>query len=444
MAMRKLLIALGLIMPLANFAQLKISADHRYLLTSDDKPFFWLGDTAWELFHRLSMEEAEKYLENRAAKGFTVIQAVILAELDGLNTPNFYGNRPLEGNDPGRPVEAYFRHVDRIVDKANALGLTMALLPTWGDKWNKKWGVGPEIFTPSNARVFGKFLGNRYRSKNLVWVLGGDRNCEEEEDYIINRELAKGLREGDGGRNLISYHPQGGSSSSDFFREADWIDFHMSQTGHTTESRNYTFNIKHRKIQPLKPHLDGEPRYEDHPDRFDPARYGWMDAFDARQCGYWSMLSGAFGHTYGNHNIWQFNSQKFKSVSWARTHWTVAMEHPGAFQMGLMRRFFESIPWQQLEYNPELIMSPNPEGPKYKMAALTRDGRWMVVYIPFGDTTGIKTEGLRGTRLRASWFNPRDGTKTDAGEFDKKPVQTFLPPSIGRGSDYVLLLEGIG
>ena len=57
-------------------AQLRVSDNGRYLQTLDGKPFFWLGDTAWELFHRLSREEAEMYLKNRAAKGFTVIQAV--------------------------------------------------------------------------------------------------------------------------------------------------------------------------------------------------------------------------------------------------------------------------------------------------------------------------------------------------------------------------------
>ncbi|RYY22271.1 MAG: DUF4038 domain-containing protein, partial [Chitinophagaceae bacterium] len=64
--------------------QLQVSENQRFLVTKDGKPFFWLGDTAWELFHRLSREEADTYLKNRADKGFTVIQAVALAELDGL------------------------------------------------------------------------------------------------------------------------------------------------------------------------------------------------------------------------------------------------------------------------------------------------------------------------------------------------------------------------
>ena len=50
--------------------RLRISDNHRYLQFENGKPFFYLGDTAWELFHRLDREEAERYLTNRAQKGF--------------------------------------------------------------------------------------------------------------------------------------------------------------------------------------------------------------------------------------------------------------------------------------------------------------------------------------------------------------------------------------
>jgi hypothetical protein len=159
-------------------AQLKVSANKRFLVTTDNKPFFWLGDTAWELFHRLNREEADRYLKNRADKGFTVIQSVVLAELDGLHSPNPYGETPLEADDPTKPREAYFNHVDYIINKAGELGLYIGLLPTWADKIDKdRWGIGPEIFNTENAKWYGRWLGNRYRNtKNIIWILGGDRN----------------------------------------------------------------------------------------------------------------------------------------------------------------------------------------------------------------------------------------------------------------------------
>jgi len=57
---------------------LKVSKNGRFLEDKTGKPFLYLGCTAWELFHRLNREEATEYLTNRAEKGFTVIQAVVL------------------------------------------------------------------------------------------------------------------------------------------------------------------------------------------------------------------------------------------------------------------------------------------------------------------------------------------------------------------------------
>lgn len=73
---------------------LKVSDNQRFLVQEDGKPFFYLGDTAWELFHRLTREETAAYLKLRAQQKYTVIQAVALAELDGLTDPNAHGSLP--------------------------------------------------------------------------------------------------------------------------------------------------------------------------------------------------------------------------------------------------------------------------------------------------------------------------------------------------------------
>jgi len=148
--------------------QLEVSGNGRWLQYTDGKPFFYLGDTAWELFHRLNREEADRYLANRAVKGFTVIQAVALAEQDGLNIPNAYGHTPLIDLDPTKPDAKegpnndYWDHVDYIVDKAEEHGMFVGLLPSWGDKWQSiRGGIGPKIFDAENARIYGEWLGNR-------------------------------------------------------------------------------------------------------------------------------------------------------------------------------------------------------------------------------------------------------------------------------------------
>ncbi len=136
-----LILFLGFIDCISLAQTFTVSANKRYIL-KENKPFIWVGDTAWELFHALDRDSATYYLTKRASQGFTIIQAVALAELDGLNSPNAYGEKPFVNNDPTKPNEAYFRHVDFIVDKANELGLNIGLLPTWGDKvFKDRWGT---------------------------------------------------------------------------------------------------------------------------------------------------------------------------------------------------------------------------------------------------------------------------------------------------------------
>ncbi|NLS95652.1 MAG: DUF4038 domain-containing protein [Planctomycetaceae bacterium] len=421
--------------------RLRVSQNGRYLETDKGEPFFYLGDTAWELFHRLDRDEAELYLKNRAERGFNVIQAVVLAELDGLNTPNPYGDRPLHDNDPTRPNEAYFRHVDFVVDKAASLGIYIGMLPTWGDKWNKKWGVGPEIFTPENAAAYGEFLGKRYHDKPIIWILGGDRSPENDTHLAIIRAMAKGLRQGDGGNHLMTYHPQGGQNSATWFHDDDWLDFNMFQSGHGAANiANYTTTLSNYQLKPVKPTLDGEPRYEDHPINWKPAN-GWFDEYDVRQAAYWSVLSGASGHTYGNHNVWQMWQTGRKPISSARTPWREAILQPGAVQMGHMRRLLESCRFEQLEPGPELLVGPAGNGADHVSVARTTDRRVALVYLPTGKSVEIRLDRFEGKTVRAEWFDPHNGSATEAGEFPTQGSKEFKPQEHGRGHDVVLVLR---
>lgn len=427
---------------------LRVSGDGRHLVHADGTPFFWLGDTAWELFHRLSREEAAVYLEDRRRKGFTVIQAVVLAELDGLDVPNADGERPLVDHDPTRPNEAYFRHVDAVVDTAAARGLYVGMLPTWGDKWNRKWGVGPEIFTPANARAYGRFLGRRYRDRPIIWILGGDRSPERPEHLAIVRAMAAGLREGDGGAHLMTYHPQGAQSSSRYFHDDAWLALDLFQSGHAVRDlANDRYVTADRALRPPKPVIDGEPRYEDHPIDWKPAN-GWFDDADVRQAAYWAVLAGAAGHTYGDHAVWQMWQPGRTPVSSVRTPWRVALDHPGARQMGYLRRLVASRPFLLLEPDQGLLAGPGAAAPadsgaEHQRAARARDSSYAFVYTPFGQPVAAWLDALRGPAVRAAWFDPRSGVETPIGTVAARGVRTFAPPGpTGRGHDWVLVLDG--
>ena len=172
---------------------LRVNSSGRYLEYTDGTPFLYIGDTAWELISRLNDKETEQYLENRREKGFTVIQTVILDELDDMNVSSNGGPKLIDGNID-KPAPDYFTHVDKVISLAAVKGLYIALLPTWGDKVDKQWGKGPEIFTPENAYKYGKWLGERYmNAPNLIWVIGGDRSGDGK-NFAIWNALATGIK----------------------------------------------------------------------------------------------------------------------------------------------------------------------------------------------------------------------------------------------------------
>ena len=419
---------------------LRVSQNRRFLVYEDGRPFFYLSDTAWELFHRLNREEADLYLQDRARKGFTVIQAVVLAEFSGLTEPNAYGDLPLENNDPTKIKEAYFTHVNWVVERAAQLGLHIGMLPTWGDKWNKKWGQGPEIFTPENARIYGEMMGGLFGDQPIIWILGGDRPIENDRHREIIRAMARGLKAGDRGRNLMTYHPMGGRSSAEWLHDEPWLDFNMRQTGHDYNRASYSAIAQDYARSPVKPVLDGEPSYEDHPAGFKKEN-GYLTDYDVRKEFYWAVLAGACGHTYGCHDIWQFLSEKHPPVTFARTPWREAIHLPGSTQVGYGRRVVESRPYLTRVPDPELIASDPGAGTDHVQAARDADGSYAFVYSASGKPVRVRTGKLSGQKVAAHWFDPRDGSARRIGEFARQEKQEFMPPSSGNGNDWLLVLD---
>jgi hypothetical protein len=429
--------------------RLKVSDNGHYIQFEDNTPFFYLGDTAWELFHRLSKKDSEKYLENRRAKGYTVIQAVALAELNGLNTPNAEGERPLINNDPTKPNEKYFEHMDWVIKKAEEKGIFIGLLPTWGDKWNKKWGDGPEIFTPENARVYGKYIGARYKNNpNIIWILGGDRPVESDQHKQIIREMAYGLREGDGGTHLISFHPTGGSGSSSNFHNEDWLDFNMRQNGHSLSyTERYHLTLDDYNLMPAKPVIDAEPIYEDHPINFNPDQNGHSTGADVRRPLYWDLFSGAFGHTYGHHSVWQMWSPDREPINRPLMPWNEAIDQPGASQMIYGRLLMESRPFLTRIPDNSIIVTDRvptsvPGAGSYQFVA-TRDqeGTYAMIYVPIGRRFDVRMDVIKGKVVTAWWYNPRSGEAQKIGLFDNIGIHSFLSPAPGEDLDWILILD---
>ena len=434
--------------------RLKVSDNKHFLVTAGGRPFFYLGDTAWELFHRLNREEADKYLEDRARKGFTVIQAVAIAELDGHSDPNAYGHLPLTDLDPARPVvkegpnNDYWDHVDYIVNKANALGLYVGFLPTWGRFWHDTNNNRKPVFTVANAETYGEWLGQRYKDKGIIWILGGDRGVDNDEQKEIIRGMAKGLRKGDGGAHLQTFHPPGGGGSAKWFHDDTWLDFNMRQNGHVAEfTGRYDVTRVDYDRTPTKPVLDGEPIYEDHPVSFKAKELGHSISSDVRRPLYWNLFAGAFGHTYGHHSVWQMWSPGKGPINNPLMPWFEAIDQPGAAQMQHGRALIESRPFLTRIPDDSIIVTDRvatsvPGAGRYRFVA-TRDtdGTYAMVYAPISRSFKVRMDVIKGAKVKAWWFNPRDGKAKPIDTFANTGEREFNPPDKGEMIDWVLVLD---
>jgi len=428
--------------------RLKVSENRRFLVTANGTPFFWMADTAWELFHRLTREEAGIYLETRASQGFNVVQAVALAELDGLGSPNPYGQTPLTDNDPEQPNEVYFEHLDYIIAKADSLGVYIALLPSWGDKlFKNSWGVGPEVLTQENAYAYGEWIGTRYRDKdNIIWIIGGDRNPREGTgDVEVWRQMAEGIASGAGGydQTLMSFHPQPkeGGGSSTWFHNDPWLDFNMHQTGHCPDRDTYA-NISHDySLIPVKPVLDGEPLYEDHPNCFNAKELGYSLPRDIRRIMYWNVFAGAFGQTYGCHDIWQMYAPGREPVNQPLRPWNVALQLPVANQVKHLKNLMLSRPFLSRIPAPHLVAGIQEKDENYVIATMDQEGRYAMVYFPTGRLTTLDLTDLNAEALTAWWYDPRTGNAFPAKNIVKKEGLVVHPPTSGAGNDWVLVVD---
>ncbi len=419
---------------------LKVSENRRFLVHEDGSPFFFLGDTGWAVPQRLDRPEVDRYLQDRADNGFTVIQLVAISEFDGLTVPNAYGDLPLLDRDPARPNDAYFHHLDYIAERAAALGLHLALLPTWADKVGPAaWGTEPEVFTPANAAVYGEWLGRRYRDAPIIWVLGGDRNPTEERHVAVWRAMAAGLDRGDGGQHLMTFHPQGRSSSSSAFHAEEWLDFNMIQSGHRgRDYPNYEMIARDYALAPPKPCLDAEPCYEDHPV---VGGEGYLEEFDARRAAYWALFAGAFGHTYGANGIFQCWRPGLADRFGVRRPWQDALDLPAAGQLRHARALLEARPFLERIPDQTLLLTDPGSGADHRRATRATDGGYAMIYSPTGGAFTANLGLLSGTEAVAHWYDPREGRAHPAGHWPTGTPQTFTTPTSGHGQDWVLVLD---
>lgn len=429
---------------------LRVSENHRFLITAEGNPFFWLADTAWQLIHDLDEAEMRRYFADRRDKGFTVIQTVVLAELR-FDKPNAFGHFPIEPRRPDRPIvkegpdNDYWDDVERVLRLAAEHRLYVGLLPTWGKYVTSDWqnGLVDGFFNVTNAEAYGRFMGERFKAHaNIIWILGGDKAAPTDAAKAVWRAMARGIAVGVSGAEdysqvLMTYHTSGPGSTAWFLNAEPWLDFHALQSGHGRWAMNWMLVEHAYTMKPTLPVIDLETSYPG-------VRHGRPPTVatddDARRAAYWAVFAGAAGHTYGHHSIWQMHSPKNPSGSGAKEYWYDALAAPSARQMGYLRKLMEGHPF--LTQRPDLSLLAFEQTKPWEMCLALRGDGYAMAYTPTGRTLEIQLGKLPGEKVRASWFDPRTGASTPLGEFENKGRRAFDPPGEEQaGNDWVLVLE---
>jgi len=423
-------------------------------MTEGGEPFFWLGDTGWLLFSKLDRFEAANYLENRAQKGFNVVQVMLLHQ---LTVTNAYGDSALvqmdishpklsPGNSSGDPGEYdYWDHVDYIIDLAGEKGIYMALVPVWGSEVRKG------AISCEQAGSYASWLADRFaHRRNIIWLNGGD--VKGSDSLAIWNTIGHNLDQS-APQHLITFHPFGRTMSSTWFHQASWLDFNMFQSGHRRYDQedspmaygqdNWRYVTKDWNLTPAKPSLDGEPAYESVPQGLhDTTQPRWNDN-DLRRYAYWSVFAGGFGFTYGHNSVMQMHKPSDTRVSYgARKYWYDAIDDPGARQMIHLKTLMLSKPF--FDRVPDQSIIAEEQGEQYDYLLAARGMDYAMVYTYTGRMMSIRMGIIHGAEVLASWYNPRNGKMEKIGIFNNQGILEFDPPgSKAEGNDWVLILDSV-
>jgi hypothetical protein len=407
---------------------LTVGPTSRYLVDQNGKPFLLVGDTAWAMIAALSDADADVYLESRRQLGFTGVLVSLIEHKFAANPPaNFYGITPFTGQAFTTPKEAYFAHVDYIVQSAATKGIVILLSPLYLGYICGSDGWCPEVqaATTSQLMAWGQYVGNRYKNyDNIVWVIGGDTDPTPVKSKV--QAMVNGILSADS-RHLFTAHNDTWQMAVTPWLGAAWLNVNNV---YTYSGTLYQQVLSAYSFTPTMPVFLVESAYEN--------EHGVTNQ-QLRAQSYWTVLSGGFGHVFGNCPIWGFG---FANGYCSSTNWKAQLNSVGSVNMQHFAALFNSRRWQTLVPDTSRTIltagSRSFGGSDYAMAACAADGSSILAYLPSSRRVTVRVECLVGNTMTAWWYNPGTGVASQIGVYPSTGTQSFTPPSSG---DWVLVLD---
>ena len=417
---------------------LTVSENKRYLTYGTGEPFFWLGDTMWDITWKSRLGEAKRLISDRKQKQFSVAQVIPMTYIfypgrgiTNRNNQNYYLD-----NDYLKPNPRYFDYLDSLVQTMNDSNIVVALVPLWG--YFSSISTMPydvEKLNREQSLTIAGYIGARYAGSHVVWIVGADDNYGTPAQQEFWTTFGKVVRTADGNQHLATVHPSGyGAPENYFANTTDWLDFNMYQPSHVIGG-DFTWQEAQRQYSlfPQKPLVNGESNYEDLHSPFwfptdttkpEPPR---ISAADTRQASYESLLSGAIGGiTYGANGVWQWHSTELPGILYPRVPWDSAMKFPGSTQMMILKEWMTRLQWYKFLPATERVMRFTSED-NHIAAAILGDSNF-VAYLPMTTrsvTLNLNGVGSANSPLQAFWVCPASG-KVEKRESVSRTAETLV------------------
>ena len=367
----------------------------------------------------------ETYLQDRAAKHFTVVQLAVApwwaGAKDRQGQPAFLGEH-LERWNP-----VFWKEYERKINAANDVGIFVLIVgimePT------TRYPEAPEAIRFAHqiaARFYGHFVAFSPSFDSGYRELGDAAGAALREATSVH---------------LITQHPgtpsgQPVNTIAETYFDRPYLDFAGDQSGHNggnlerCSRQAIEWNLHLFERRPPKPVINLEAMYDtDSPDTTRPN--AWRGE-DARRLAYQSWLSGAMGYTYGS-DLYEWVSDASKPGYWAGI-----IKLPSSTEMKRLHDLLAQFPWWQLHPDHSRVLDLPKSFLKRPVFARTESFDTALAYLPTQEPIALNLEGFP-EKLRARWYNPRTGEYLGHSEEPAPSSRVhFTPPGSG---DWVLVLE---
>lgn len=423
---------------------LKLSANNRFLVDSDGKPFLIKEFSSWGLIQVLPEKDAGDFLDSIKQKGFNTVLTSVISNAPsqmGGNPPHWQGISPFtEQWDFSKPNETYFRHVDRVFKMAEEKGFFVMALPFYmGYRTDPSQGWWDELQSSNNdtlkMRKYGEFIGKRYGSaKNVMWIAGGDNNCNDE-FFPYENNMIQGVKAFDKAHlwsghfdmNLGFYW----STNNKPFKAMMDIDglYVWTESVLLDNGPQYKTELDHYHNGKMIIQLDQSYEH-DNPHFADNENKQWI-----RRKMYDGLLSGCTGTS--------FCAGEPGNYCYSFKNWKPLMNTIGMQQVSHCFKLFEKLPWHKFipDELPDIILKGRGEfgSRDYICAARAADSSCYVLYIPKGQPFELNVKAISGKPMRMNWYNPRTGEVMTIGVAENRERYGIAPPS---EDDWVLIFSG--